>query len=89
MTLTFHWFLPTSRGDGRQVLAGGHEEVAGRIQEYAALGIDEFVLSGHPHLEESYSFGEGVLPILAKRGLWTNPVASTFRASVPFGAAAS
>ena len=32
------------------------------------LGIDEFVFSGYPHLEEAYRFGEGVLPELARRG---------------------
>ena len=41
--------------------------VAHRIQEYAALGIEEFVLSGYPHLEEAYWFGEGVLPELRRR----------------------
>jgi len=30
-------------------------------------------LSGYPHLEEAYWFGEGVLPILQARGLWTHP----------------
>ncbi len=35
----------------------------------ATLGIDEFILSGYPHLEEAYRFGEGVLPILRERGL--------------------
>jgi alkanesulfonate monooxygenase len=45
------------------------------------------VLSGYPHLEESYWFGEGVLPILEHRGLWKNPVPPPHasRASVPFG----
>ena len=47
------------------------EEVADRIEEYAALGIGEFVLSGYPHLEEAYWFGEGVLPVLRERGLWS------------------
>ena len=37
------------------------------------LGIDEFVLSGYPHLEEAYWFGEGVLPVLAERGLLAAP----------------
>ena len=30
----------------------------------AAIGIDTFILSGYPHLEEAYSFGELVLPNL-------------------------
>jgi alkanesulfonate monooxygenase len=49
------------------------DEVAERIKEYHALGIDEFILSGYPHLEEAYWFGEGVLPRLAVRGLWRHP----------------
>jgi alkanesulfonate monooxygenase SsuD/methylene tetrahydromethanopterin reductase-like flavin-dependent oxidoreductase (luciferase family) len=31
-----------------------NHEVAARIAEYRRLGIDEFVLSGYPHLEEAY-----------------------------------
>jgi alkanesulfonate monooxygenase len=77
------------RGGAGTALVGSHDQVADRIEEYASLGIEEFILSGYPHLEESYAFGEGVLPILASRGLWTNPVQTTHRASVPFGAAAS
>ena len=34
-----------------------------------ALGFDEFILSGYPHLEEAYWFGEGVMPVLRRRGL--------------------
>ena len=47
----------------------GHTEVADRIQEYHELGFDEFILSGHPHLEEAFWFGEGVMPELRRRGL--------------------
>ncbi|MEU2438830.1 LLM class flavin-dependent oxidoreductase [Streptomyces rubradiris] len=61
------------RGGAGTALVGSHEEVAERIEEYHALGIDEFVLSGYPHLEEAYWFGEGVLPRLAARGLWSHP----------------
>ncbi|MET7275369.1 LLM class flavin-dependent oxidoreductase [Streptomyces flaveolus] len=61
------------RGGAGTALVGSHEEVAGRIEEYASLGIEEFVLSGYPHLEEAYWFGEGVLPRLAARGLWRHP----------------
>jgi alkanesulfonate monooxygenase len=58
------------RGGAGTALVGSHEEVADRIAEYHALGIDEFVLSGYPHLEEAWWFGEGVMPILRRRGLW-------------------
>ncbi|NDZ65688.1 LLM class flavin-dependent oxidoreductase [Streptomyces cyaneofuscatus] len=61
------------RGGAGTALVGSHAEVADRIREYHALGIDEFVLSGYPHLEEAYWFGEGVLPRLADAGLWTHP----------------
>jgi alkanesulfonate monooxygenase len=52
------------RGGAGTALVGSHEQVAERIEEYHALGIDEFVMSGYPHLEEAYWFGEGVLPLL-------------------------
>lgn len=61
------------RGGAGTALVGSHAEVAERIKEYAALGITEFVLSGVPHLEEAYWFGEGVLPRLERDGLWTHP----------------
>jgi alkanesulfonate monooxygenase len=61
------------RGGAGTALVGSHTEVADRIEEYAKLGITEFVLSGYPHLEEAYWFGEGVLPILQSRGLWNHP----------------
>lgn len=53
-------------------LVGSHEEVAERIEEYHALGLDHLILSAQPHLEEAYSFGEGVMPLLRKRGLLTD-----------------
>jgi alkanesulfonate monooxygenase len=61
------------RGGAGTALVGSHDEVADRIAEYHGLGIDEFVLSGYPHLEEAYWFGENVLPRLAARGLWSRP----------------
>jgi alkanesulfonate monooxygenase len=51
------------RGAGT-ALVGSHDEVAERISEYHELGLEEFILSGHPHLEEAYAVGEGVLPLL-------------------------
>lgn len=50
-------------------LVGSHEQVAERIAEYHALGLDHFILSGNPHIEEAYWFGEGVMPLLRDMGL--------------------
>ncbi|MEU6720254.1 LLM class flavin-dependent oxidoreductase [Nonomuraea sp. NPDC046802] len=50
-------------------LVGSHEEVAERIAEYHAAGADHLILSGQPHLEEAYSFAEGVMPLLRRRGI--------------------
>lgn len=57
------------RGGAGTALVGSHLEVADRITEYTQLGLQHFILSGYPHLEEAYTFGEGVRPILARRGL--------------------
>ncbi|WP_306317483.1 MULTISPECIES: LLM class flavin-dependent oxidoreductase [unclassified Streptomyces] len=57
------------RGGAGTALVGSHGDVADRVEEYHALGIEHFVLSGYPHLEEAYWFGEGVIPELAARGL--------------------
>ncbi|GGK03316.1 alkanesulfonate monooxygenase [Pilimelia anulata] len=76
------------RGGAGTALVGSHTEVADRIAEYHRLGITEFVLSGHPHLEEAYWFGEGVLPVLRARGLWRHPAGepADAGAAVPFAA---
>jgi alkanesulfonate monooxygenase len=40
--------------------------VAERLREYADLGVDTFVLSGYPHLEEAIRFPELVFPLIDK-----------------------
>ena len=78
------------RGGAGTAMVGSHTEIADLVEQYAAVGIDEFVLSGYPHLEESYWFGEGVLPELDRRGLWEHPAPPlAVRASVPFGSRAA
>jgi alkanesulfonate monooxygenase len=57
------------RGGAGTALVGSHEQVCDRIAEYHELGIDEFILSGYPHLEEAYRVGEGLIPVLRSRGL--------------------
>ncbi|MEE4420189.1 LLM class flavin-dependent oxidoreductase [Streptomyces bugieae] len=80
------------RGGAGTALVGSHAEVAERIEEYHRLGIEEFILSGHPHVEEAYWFGEGVLPLLRHKGLWRHPGAPDgaipAAAEVPFATGA-
>lgn len=52
------------RGGAGTALVGDADTVAERLKEYAALGIDTFILSGYPHLEEAYRFAELVFPKL-------------------------
>ncbi|MDO3650608.1 LLM class flavin-dependent oxidoreductase [Nocardia mangyaensis] len=78
------------RGGAGTALVGSHREVADRIIEYSRLGVSHFVLSGYPHVEEAYWFGEGVLPILQRRRLW-RPAEHRAPQSIqtPFAATAS
>ncbi|WP_375000551.1 LLM class flavin-dependent oxidoreductase [Aeromicrobium sp. CTD01-1L150] len=57
------------RGGAGTALVGSNAEVAKRIEEFHALGIDEFILSGYPHVEEAYWFAEGVKPLLRRSGV--------------------
>jgi alkanesulfonate monooxygenase len=78
------------RGGAGTALVGSHEEVAERLIEYSKVGVSHFILSGYPHLEEAYWFGEGVLPILERKGLWRNPISKSVTPSTtPFAASSS
>ena len=52
------------RGGCGTALVGDPQTVAARLKEYVDLGVDSFVLSGYPHLEEAYRFAELVFPLL-------------------------
>lgn len=52
------------RGGAGTAMVGDGAAVAALMEEYAALGIDTFILSGYPHLEEAYHFAEHVFPRL-------------------------
>lgn len=54
------------RGGAGTALVGNPEQIAERLREYQELGVDTFVLSGYPHLEESIRFAELVFPLLGK-----------------------
>jgi alkanesulfonate monooxygenase len=53
------------RGGAGTALVGDAETVAARIREYQDIGIDTFIMSGYPHLEEAYRFAELVFPLLS------------------------
>jgi alkanesulfonate monooxygenase len=55
------------RGGAGTALVGDAKTVAARLEEYAALGLDNFIFSGYPHLEESYRFAELVFPLLPRK----------------------
>jgi alkanesulfonate monooxygenase len=71
------------RGGAGTALVGDPATVAARIREYQDLGIDTFILSGYPHLEEAYRFAELVFPLLS---LQQTGNVRQFRANTgPFG----
>ena len=71
------------RGGAGTALVGDPTTVAARIREYQDLGIDTFILSGYPHLEEAYRFAELVFPLLS---LQQTSNVRQFRANTgPFG----
>ena len=61
-------FLWTGIGRARSgcgaAIVGDPEQVAAKLQRYIDLGMDAFVLSGYPHLDECRRFGQTVLPLL-------------------------
>ncbi|WP_411871661.1 FMNH2-dependent alkanesulfonate monooxygenase [Vulcanococcus limneticus] len=65
------------RGGAGTALVGDPEEIAARLQEYADLGVETFVLSGYPHLEEAIRFAELVFPRLPGKGPVTTREAFT------------
>lgn len=68
------------RGGAGTALVGDADTVAERIREYQSVGVDTFIMSGYPHLEEAYRFAELVFP---KLGI--NVHAGTPANNGPFG----
>ena len=52
------------RGGAGTALVGTPAQVAERLREYQALGIDTIIASGYPHLEEAYKVAELLFPAL-------------------------
>ena len=52
------------RSGAGTAVVGDSATVAQRLLEYADLGIETFILSGYPHLEEAYRVAELLFPLL-------------------------
>ncbi len=70
------------RGGAGTALVGDPDTVAARMLEYTNLGIDTFILSGYPHLEEAYRVAELLFPRLPLENL---PVMEQKHVLSPFG----
>lgn len=73
------------RGGAGTALVGDPYQVADRMKEYSSLGIDTFVLSGYPHLEEAYQFAEQVFPLLPLKNNENALSEANFPVYQPFG----
>lgn len=55
------------RGGAGTALVGDPDQLAARMCEYQEIGCETFILSGYPHLEESYRVAELLFPKLGIR----------------------
>lgn len=70
------------RGGAGTALVGDPDTVAARMLEYSELGIETFIFSGYPHLEEAYRVAELLFPRLP---LKNRPAANQPQMFSPFG----
>ncbi len=56
--------ISTVRVNCGTAIVGTPEQVASELTEYWRLGIDEFILSGFPHVEECDRIAETLLPVV-------------------------
>ena len=54
------------RGGAGTAFVGNPENVAAALREYQAVGVETFILSGYPHLEEAYRVAELLFPELGR-----------------------
>ncbi|MGE4091811.1 MAG: LLM class flavin-dependent oxidoreductase [Candidatus Binatia bacterium] len=59
-----------SNGGTDAGLVGTPQQIAERLQAFYDIGIRTVLLQFHPMLEEMQRFGEEILPLLEKAGIW-------------------
>jgi alkanesulfonate monooxygenase len=63
----------TARYGASLSLVGDPGQIADRLAEYAAAGVDGFILSGYPKLEECERYARLLAPVLRERNLLEPP----------------
>ncbi len=58
--------ISTVRVNCGTAIVGTPEQVAGELMRYWDLGIDEFIVSGYPHVEEAGRVARDVIPLVRK-----------------------
>lgn len=71
------------RGGAGTALVGDPDQVAGLIREYMNVGVENFIFSGYPHLEEAYRVAELVFPRVKLKT--PAPAFGATRLNGPFG----
>jgi len=65
------------RGGAGTALVGDPATIVERMLEYVELGVESFIFSGYPHLEEAYRTAELLFPKLPKEFFTNGATAST------------
>ena len=65
------------RGGAGTALVGDPATIAERMLEYVELGVESFIFSGYPHLEEAYRTAELLFPKLPKEFFVNDAPSST------------
>jgi alkanesulfonate monooxygenase len=73
------------RGGAGTALVGDPDTIAERMQEYAELGVESFIFSGYPHLEEAYRTAELLFPKLPSSYFQSDPIKVNDRLAHEFG----
>lgn len=66
------------RGGAGTAFVGSPENIARALQEYQNVGVETFILSGYPHLEEAYRTAELLFPAIGR----TSPIFQTAQSAV-------
>ena len=66
------------RGGAGTAFVGNPENIARALAEYQDAGVEIFILSGYPHLEEAYRTAELLFPVIGK----ASPVFQTVQQAI-------